>query len=103
MEAEMLRDSALSIGGVLSPKIGGPSVFPLQPEGIWDVPYSGEKWVTSAGEDRYRRGLYTFWRRSAPYPEFVTFGATSRESSTLRRSRTHTPLQSLTTPNDSAL
>jgi uncharacterized protein DUF1553/uncharacterized protein DUF1549/cytochrome c len=102
MEAEMVRDAALAIGGLLSPKIGGPSVFPLQPEGIWDVPYSGEKWVTSTGEDRYRRGLYTFWRRSAPYPEFVTFDATSREYCTVRRSRTDTPLQALTTLNDPA-
>jgi hypothetical protein len=102
MEAEMLRDTALAIGGLLSPKIGGPSVYPLQPDGIWDVPYSGEKWVTSTGEDRYRRGLYTFWRRSAPYPEFVTFDATSREFCTVRRSRTDTPLQALTTLNDPA-
>jgi mono/diheme cytochrome c family protein len=102
MEAEMVRDSALAIGGLLSGKIGGPSVYPLQPEGIWDVPYSGEKWVISPGEDRFRRGLYTFWRRSAPYPQFVTFDATSREFCTVRRSRTDTPLQALTTLNDPA-
>ena len=84
-------------GGLLSPKIGGPSVFPPQPEGIWDNPYSDEKWVTSAGEDRYRRGLYTFIRRTSPYPSFMTFDATSRELCTVRRVRTNTPLQALTT------
>ena len=64
----MIRDAALSASGLLSSKIGGPSVFPLQPDGIWDNPYSDAKWVTSEGEDRYRRGLYTFIRRTSPYP-----------------------------------
>jgi hypothetical protein len=102
MEAEMIRDVALAASGLLSPKIGGPSVFPPQPDGIWNVPYSGDEWVTSAGEDRYRRGLYTFLRRSAPYPSFLTFDATSREFCTVRRGRTDTPLQALTTLNDEA-
>ncbi len=102
MEAEMLRDSALSIGGLLSLKMGGVSVFPLQPDGIWNVPYSGDQWITSPGEDKYRRGVYTFWRRSAPYPAFVTFDATSREFCTIRRIRTNTPLQAMTTLNDPA-
>ena len=102
MEAEALRDSALSIGGLLSEKMGGPSVFPLQPDGIWNVPYSGDTWVTSPGEDKYRRGIYTFWRRSAPYPAFITFDATSREFCTVRRIRTNTPLQAMTTLNDPA-
>ena len=64
----MIRDAALAASGLLSSKIGGPSVFPLQPDGIWDNPYSDAKWVTSEGEDRYRRGLYTFIRRTSPYP-----------------------------------
>jgi hypothetical protein len=102
MEAEMIRDVALSASGLLSSKIGGPSVFPLQPDGIWDNPYSDAKWVTSDGEDKYRRGLYTFIRRTSPYPAFITFDATSREFCTVRRVRTNTPLQALTLLNDEA-
>jgi hypothetical protein len=102
MEAEMLRDMALSASGLLSAKIGGPSVFPSQPDGIWNNPYSGDQWKESEGEDRYRRGLYTFWRRTSPYPAFTTFDASSREFCTLRRLRTNTPLQALTTLNDPA-
>jgi len=77
-------------------------VFPPQPDGVWNIPYNGDTWVTSTGEDRYRRGMYTFWRRSAPYPEFLSFDATSREYCTVRRIRTDTPLQALTTLNDPA-
>jgi hypothetical protein len=102
MEAEMVRDGALAASGLLSRKVGGPSVFPTQPDGIWDIPYSSERWVTSEGEDRYRRGLYTFIRRSATYPSLITFDGTSRESCTVRRVRTNTPLQALTTLNDPA-
>jgi hypothetical protein len=102
MEAEMVRDSVLAASGLLSPKVGGPSVFPPQPDGIWDIPYSSEKWTPSDGEDRYRRGLYVFIRRSATYPSFMTFDATSREHTTVRRVRTNTPLQALTTLNDEA-
>jgi len=102
MEAEMVRDTVLAASGLLSPKIGGPSVFPPQPEGIWDIPYSSDKWTPSEGEDRYRRGLYVFIRRSATYPSFMTFDATSREHTTVRRVRTNTPLQALTTLNDEA-
>jgi hypothetical protein len=102
MEAEMIRDVALAVSGRLSEKIGGPSVFPLQPDGIWDLPYNDDQWKTSEGEDAYRRGLYTFVRRTSPYPSFVTFDAPSREFCTVRRVRTNTPLQSLTTLNDPA-
>jgi hypothetical protein len=102
MEAEMVRDVTLAASGLLSEKTGGPSVFPFQPEGVWSVPYSREQWVLSDGPDRYRRGLYTFWRRSAPYPSFMTFDATSREFCTMKRIRTNTPLQALTTLNDPA-
>ncbi len=100
VEAEMVRDIALQASGLLSPKIGGPSVFPYQPEGIWNRPYSDDKWVISPGEDRYRRGLYTFIRRTSPYPSLVTFDAPSREFCTVRRVRTNTPLQALVTQND---
>jgi len=102
MEAEMIRDVTLAASGLLSRTIGGPSVFPPQPEGIWDIPYSNDKWVTSEREDRYRRGLYVFIRRSAAYPSFMTFDATSREYCTVRRVRTNTPLQALVTLNDEA-
>jgi hypothetical protein len=100
MAAEALRDQALAVSGLISRKIGGPSVFPPQPEGIWNSPYSGEKWATSTGEDRYRRGLYTFWKRTAPYPSFLSFDAPSREFCVVRRPRTNTPLAALALLND---
>jgi hypothetical protein len=100
MEAEMVRDNALAISGLLSLKMGGPSVFPSQPEGVWDSPYSGETWQTSQGRDRYRRGIYTFWKRTATYPAFTVLDATSREGCTVRRIRTNTPLQALALLND---
>ena len=102
LEAEAIRDVALKASGLLSGKVGGPSVFPPQPEGIWTQHYSQEKWTPSKGEDRYRRGLYTFWRRTSPYPSFFTFDAPSREYCAARRPRTNTPLQALTTLNDPA-
>ena len=102
VEAELVRDFTLAASGLLSPKIGGPSVFPYQPEGVWDRPYSDDKWVISEGGDRYRRGLYTFVRRTAPYPSLVNFDAPSREFCTVKRPRTNTPLQALTTLNDPA-
>jgi hypothetical protein len=102
MEAEMIRDVTLAASGLLSRKMFGPSVFPPQPDGIWNMPYNSDKWTTSSGEDRYRRSLYTFWRRTSPYPSFMTFDATSREFCTVRRVRTNTPLQALTLMNDPA-
>ena len=102
LEAEMIRDYTLTAAGLLNPTVGGPSVFPYQPEGVWDVPYSSEKWTESKGGDRYRRGLYTFARRSAMYPSMVNFDATSREVCTVRRIRTNTPMQALTVLNDPA-
>jgi hypothetical protein len=100
LDAEMVRDNALAISGLLKRKVGGPSVFPYQPDGIWFNPYSGDKWVMSSGGDQYRRGLYTFWRRTAPYAAFMAFDAPSREFSCERRPRTNTPLQALATLND---
>ncbi|HJQ23838.1 MAG TPA: DUF1549 and DUF1553 domain-containing protein [Blastocatellia bacterium] len=102
IEAEMVRDVTLAASGLLSRKVGGPSVFPLQPEGIWNIPYNADRWQTSKGEDRYRRGLYTFIRRTSPYPMLTAFDAPSREQCTVRRPRTNTPLQALTTLNDEA-
>ncbi len=102
MEAEMVRDAVLAESGLLSSKIGGPSVFPPQPAGIWDMPYNDDVYVESQGEDRYRRGIYTFARRSAPYPTLINFDAPSREVCTVRRTRTNTPLQALNLLNDQA-
>jgi len=102
MEAEMVRDTALAACGLLSSKIGGPSVFPPQPPGIWDMPYNDDVYVESQGEDRYRRGIYIFARRSAPYPTMTNFDAPSREQCTVRRTRTNTPLQALNMLNDQA-
>jgi mono/diheme cytochrome c family protein len=101
LEAEMVRDQALALAGLLSRKIGGPSVFPPQPDGLWQAAFNGERtWATSAGDDRHRRALYTFWRRTVPYPSMATFDAPSRELCTVKRTRTNTPLQALVTMND---
>jgi mono/diheme cytochrome c family protein len=100
MEAEMIRDTVLAASGLLSPKVGGKSVYPYQPDGVWDTPYSSERWMESQGEDKHRRGLYTFWRRTAPYASFLALDATSREECTVRRIRTNTPLQALALLND---
>ena len=103
LEAEAIRDNALAVAGLLNPKVGGPSVMPDQPEGVWDTPYNGEHWQIAMGPDRWRRGMYTLWKRSAPFPAFVAFDATSRETCTVRRIRTNTPLQALTLLNDSGM
>ena len=100
LEAEMIRDQALAVSGLLTHKIGGQSVMPPQPEGLWMVVYNSEKWETSKGDDKYRRGLYTFWRRSNPHPAMTTFDAPSREFCVLKRSRSNTPLQALNILND---
>jgi mono/diheme cytochrome c family protein len=102
LPAEVIRDQALAASGLLSPKMYGPPVMPPQPDGLWRTVYSGLKWQTSAGEDRYRRALYTFWRRSSPYPSMTTFDAGSGEFCVVRRVRTNTPLQALVTLNDPA-
>ncbi len=100
LSAEQIRDQALAVSGLLSDKMYGPSVMPPQPEGIWQVVYSGMKWETSEEEDRYRRGLYTYWRRTSPYPSMIAFDSPSRELCVTRRIRTNTPLQALVTLND---
>jgi hypothetical protein len=103
LEAEMVRDQALVLSGLLSRKLGGPSVYPPQPDGLWQAAFNGERtWATSKGDDRYRRGLYTFWRRTVPYPSMATFDAPSREICAVRRVRTNTPLQAFVTLNDPA-
>lgn len=99
--AEMVRDQALAVSGLLSDTMYGPPVKPPQPEmGLKAAFGSATDWQTSEGGDRYRRGLYTTWRRSNPYPSMATFDAPNREVCTVRRSRTNTPLQALVTLND---
>ena len=100
LDAETIRDQALAASGLLSEKMLGPSVFPYQPEGLWIMIYSGDQWVTSEGEDRHRRSLYTFVRRTVPHPAMTTFDAPSREVCVSRRLRTNTPLQAMVTLND---
>src|SRR5437870_2988673 len=101
LEAETIRDQALALSGLLTQKIGGPSVYPPQPDGLWQAAFNGERtWATSKGEDRYRRGLYTFWRRTIPYPSMAVFDAPSRETCAIKRVRSNTPVQAFVTLND---
>lgn len=101
LTAEMVRDQALFASGLLSRKMYGPSVKPPQPNLGLTAAFGGRiDWETSSGEDRYRRGLYTTWRRSNPYPSMVMFDAPNREVCTVRRGQTNTPLQALVTMND---
>ena len=101
LPAETVRDQALAIAGLLSPKMYGPPVRPPQPaSGLTAAFGSGIDWQTSMGDDKFRRGIYTSWRRSNPYPSMATFDAPNREVCTVRRTRTNTPLQALVTLND---
>jgi hypothetical protein len=101
LDAEFVRDQALALSGLLSEKMFGPSVFPPQPDGLWQAAFNGERtYPTSKGEDRYRRGIYTFWRRTVPYPSMAAFDAPTREVCTMRRILTSTPLQVFVTLND---
>ena len=104
LDAEMIRDGILSMSGLLIEKIGGRSVKPYQPEGLWEaISFIGSNtgvFKADEGEALYRRSLYTFWKRTSPPPSLVTFDAPSREACTVRRSRTNTPLQALVLLND---
>jgi hypothetical protein len=102
MDAEMIRDGALKMGGLLVEKIGGPSVKPYQPAGLWlEVSYGfKEDYKADEGEGLYRRSMYTYWKRQSPPPGMLTFDAPSREVCTVRRQRTNTPLQALELMND---
>jgi hypothetical protein len=102
LSAEMLRDQALAVSGLLAPKIGGPSVKPPQPAGLWEaVSYNAEEtYVPDAGAGRWRRSLYTYVKRQAPPPALLTFDGPTREKCVLRRPRTNTPLQALVLLND---
>ena len=100
LSGEQIRDQALAISGAMNPKMYGQPVMPYQPEGIWSAPYDGNKWNQSKGDDQYRRAVYTFWKRTSPYPALMTFDGVGRESCSSRRIRTNTPLQALNTLND---
>ena len=105
LPAEAVRDNALAVSGLLNPDIGGPSVFPYQPKGLWDElafgdGFSAQSFTPSSGKDLYRRSLYTFWKRTVPPPQLMTFDAPDREKCTARRAITNTPLQALVLMND---
>ena len=100
LEAEIIRDAALRASGLLSAKMGGPGVYPPQPAGVTDVAYGGGAWNASEGEDRHRRSVYTFTKRTAPFAMFNTFDAPTGESCIARRDVSNTPLQALTLLND---
>jgi hypothetical protein len=100
VESEVVQDIALSASGLLNPKIGGPSVRPPIPASVGDTVYGGFSWPESGGEDRYRRGMYTFWKRALPFPAMLAFDAPTADSSCTRRNRSNTPLQALTTLNE---
>jgi hypothetical protein len=107
LDAEAVRDNALAVSGLLERAIGGPSVRPWQPSGLWEQlavggAYSSQSYVPSSGRDLYRRGLYTYWKRSLPHPALVAFDAPTRELCTVSRPRTNTPLQALVLLNDPA-
>ena len=100
LSAEEIRDQALYVSNLLSKKKYGPGVMPPQPEGIWEHAYLGNLWKESKDEDRYRRGIYTYLKRTSPYPSLISFDAGSREVCLIRRSPSNTPLQALVTLND---
>ncbi len=107
LDAEAIRDNALAISGLLVPAVGGPSVYPYQPAGLWEEvafggDFSSQSYKPSTGEALYRRGLYTYWKRSLPYPSLATFDAPNREVCAVQRPRTNTPLQALVLLNDPA-
>ena len=100
LDAEILRDAALSASGLLAPEIGGPSVHPPQAAGVYSFTQNTKKWPTDTGPNRFRRALYTMFYRAAPYPLFTTFDAPNFQSVCTRRARSDTPLQALTVAND---
>jgi len=102
LDAEILRDAALSASGLLDPAIGGPSVHPPQAAGVYAFTQNTKKWTADTGPNRFRRALYTMFYRAAPYPLFTTFDAPDFQSACTRRARSDTPLQALTVANDAA-
>jgi hypothetical protein len=102
LEAEIVRDVALSTSGLLSEQIGGPGVFPPQPDGVYRFTQVNKDWKPQSGPNRYRRGMYTYFWRSAPHPGLTVFDAPDSNSTCTRRNRSNTPLQALTLLNDQA-
>jgi mono/diheme cytochrome c family protein len=102
LDAELIRDAALASSGLLSSKVGGPSVFPPQPDGVMGLGQIRREWKAAAGADRYRRGLYTFFWRATPHPALLAFDAPDGTRACTRRERSNTPLQALTLLNDEA-
>ena len=100
LQAELIRDQALALGGLLTRQLGGPSVKPYQPAGLWQEIATVTEYNQSTGSDLYRRSMYTYWKRTVPPPTMMAFDATSREACVVRRSRTNTPLQALALMND---
>ncbi len=100
VDAEIVRDIALAASGLLNPRIGGPSVKPPLPDGALSLVYPGDPWNVSEGADRYRRSLYTYWKRALPYPTATVFDAPARDTTCVRRVVSNTPLQALTLLND---
>ena len=106
LDAEMIRDSALFAGGLLRERVGGPSVFPYQPDGLWKEisfnprEFTAQIYVPGVGADVYRRSMYTFWKRAVPPPAYAIFDAPDRETCTVRRARSNTPFQALVIMND---
>jgi len=101
LPAQMIRDQALAISGLLTERIGGPSVGPYQPDGLWDdIVERGQEYRLSTGDDLYRRSLYTFWKRTRPAPAMITFDSSTRETHIVSSTRTNTPLQALNLMND---
>jgi hypothetical protein len=98
----LIRDSALSVSGLLNPTIGGPSVFPHQPNGVMDLGQMKRPWKPSNGSDRYRRGLYTFFWRATPFPALLVFDAPNSIQACTKRNRSNTPIQALTLLNDAS-
>ena len=103
VDAEIVRDLGLSVSGLLHPRIGAPSVYPPQPDGVYDFTQRRANWPTSTGPDRYRRGMYTFFMRSAPHPLLTTFDTPGLSTTCTSRTRSNTPLQALTLANDAAM
>ncbi len=103
LTAEMLRDQALAVSGLLVERLSGPSVKPYQPDGLWDVAMGGARYVPGKGADLHRRSLYTFWKRTVPHPAMITFDAADRSVCTARRQSTSTPLQALALLNDTQI
>ncbi len=101
VEGEIIRDISLDAAGLLSRKIGGPSVFPTLPPGIAELSYAGNfKWDASTGGDRYRRGMYTFFKRTSPHPNLITFDCPDANLTCIDRNRSNTPLQALVALNN---